>query len=432
MPLLGVENDTELRQSPSPPPPPLHEAPAVLSDGLDICAIARPPMKTIVTAKTARAFTVRRNPAERMAPPRRTLASRSVRTSGAGWPGTTRTVRFVKQKSNKSLLRTLDPPRTVCGKLLRPTRRSAVRPADEPEEAESQNGRRARLDHRTVERATHLHYANRGPDERHDPELAELDARVESEERRHEAHGRKPRLHQYRGESETVDETEQECDRPAQRLRTIDAAEQAEVAERKQRNPAECRGRHPPPPRRGGDREESERDGRRPWNHERSFAAQPDVLDGDERDREADERLDRRTIGMNPAEHRDAERQAVTDGEPRHQAGDAAEPPAEEQQGDQEGEVIGAAEDVLDPEPDVRADGRGSGGRERRAQEPARIALREDALRGPSSVTRDAREAHVARRDVGEERAADGEAARRRAPSPPFLSEPRRPRGERQ
>src|SRR5437762_6204790 len=85
MPLLGVENDTELRQSPSPPPPPLHEAPAVLSDGLDICAVARPPMKTIVTAKTARAFTVRRNPAERMAPPRRTLASRSVRTSGAGW-----------------------------------------------------------------------------------------------------------------------------------------------------------------------------------------------------------------------------------------------------------------------------------------------------------------------------------------------------------
>src|SRR6184192_201072 len=69
MPLLGVENDTELRQSPSPPPPPLHEAPDVLADGLDICAVARPPMKTIVTAKTARAFTVRRNLAERMAPP---------------------------------------------------------------------------------------------------------------------------------------------------------------------------------------------------------------------------------------------------------------------------------------------------------------------------------------------------------------------------
>src|SRR5437773_10276806 len=125
MPVLDVENDTELRQSPSPPPPPLHEAPAVLSDGLDICAVARPPMKTIVTAKTARAFTVRRNPAERMAPPRRTLASCSVRTSGAGWPGTTRTVRFVKQKSNKSLLRTLDP-------LGQSVENSCGRPADQP------------------------------------------------------------------------------------------------------------------------------------------------------------------------------------------------------------------------------------------------------------------------------------------------------------
>ena len=82
----------------------------------------------------------------------------------------------------------------------------------------------------------------------------------------------------------------------------------------------------------------------------------------------------------------------MTDGEAGHEPGDVGEAAAEEQEGEQEGEVIGAAEDVLDPEPHVGGERSRRRGAWRPMQDPARLALAEDALRGRCTIPRDARE----------------------------------------
>src|SRR5439155_25694128 len=66
---------------------------------------------------------------------------------------------------------------TSCG--------SAVRAADEPEDAERQDRSRPRLDERPVESAPGLDATHGRPHERDHAELSKLDARAEAEERRH-------------------------------------------------------------------------------------------------------------------------------------------------------------------------------------------------------------------------------------------------------
>src|SRR5262249_61302019 len=77
----------------------------------------------------------------------------------------------------------------------------------------------------------------------------------------------------------------------------------------------------------------------------------PGVLRGDGRDREADRRLDGARVRVREAKRCEREREAVGDGEGGDERGDLAERRGEEQERGEEGEVVPAGEDVLDPEP---------------------------------------------------------------------------------
>ena len=148
-------------------------------------------------------------------------------------------------------------------------------------------------------------------------------------------------------------------------------------------------------------------------------AEQPGVLRGDQRDREADHRLDRRTLGPHPAEHGEGEGDAVRNREGRDQRGQLTEAPCQEEQREHERQVVPTREDVLDAEHHV-ARQRGAAGRRftrgrsflpGERQGPAPLALDQQALEAALSVALHPREVHVRRRLGGEDAALDGDRA---------------------
>jgi hypothetical protein len=84
-----------------------------------------------------------------------------------------------------------------------------------------------------------------------------------------------------------------------------------------------------------------------------SAGEQPGVLRRDQRDRIADQRLDRGAVRPHHAEHRERERHAVRGRERGDEHGHFAQPPREQEQREQEGEVVPARGDVDDAERDV-------------------------------------------------------------------------------
>ncbi len=75
------------------------------------------------------------------------------------------------------------------------------------------------------------------PDHGDDCELTDLDARIESKERRDETVGRKIHLGENAGEAEAMDEPERERDSGADPSGSRDDIEQSEVTPREERQP---------------------------------------------------------------------------------------------------------------------------------------------------------------------------------------------------
>jgi hypothetical protein len=166
-------------------------------------------------------------------------------------------------------------------------------------------------------------------------------------------------------------------------------------------------------------------------------AQEPEVLGRDQRDREPDQRLHGRRLRADDPERRQAERQAVRDREAGDERRHLAERAGDQEEGEQEGEVVPAGEDVLDAEPDVPADAVGGRAarpsRVRRLDGPQRIGLHQEPLARLAAPERDAREVDVRADDAGQERAPDrprdpGRAADRPAEERPAVG-PRRRRG---
>ena len=234
-------------------------------------------------------------------------------------------------------------------------------------------------------------------------------------------------------------ESEGEGHRSAQSRRPLPPVEQREVAGREERESREGGARHDAaaPGRERGEHEQTPR--RSDRDDAPTTRQQPGVLCGHERDGESDQRLHGGGLRSHPAEHRESERNAVGDGERGDEPGDLSEAARQQQQGQHEGQVVEARQDVLDAEQDVAAQG-GAPGLARRSlrdigtgQCPDRLPLDQHALESAVLLPRDPREVHVRRRLGQQDAALDPGRATRRAVDPPLKVGPalRRTPGDR-
>ena len=199
-------------------------------------------------------------------------------------------------------------------------------------------------------------------------------------------------------------QAEHERHRGAQARGPLGAREQCEVAAREQREARENEGSDRSDPEHGGTCEQRRAECGHHGHCRSAPAEQPCVLGGDQRDRITDQRLDRGAVRPHHAEHRERERHAVRGRERGDEHGHFAQPPREQEQREQEGEVVPARGDVDDAERDVPEE-RGAARRSRprparRLERPGGLRLREHALAHAGGAARDAREVEVRRRGV--------------------------------
>jgi hypothetical protein len=225
-----------------------------------------------------------------------------------------------------------------------------------------------------------------------------------------------------------VHQPEAEGDRCAPALGSVDPIEQGEVADPEEAE-AEERERAQRTDSEDGeadeDREERTENARDPAI---AAAQEPCVLRGDERDREADQRVDLGAERPHEAERRERKCDAVGDREGGDEAGHLAERRRQEEEGRDEGEVIPSRQDVLDPERDVPRERRTRlRGRIRRGpvtERPASLVVGEDTLLHGSRRKLDAREVEMRGCDLAEQPALELEGADAGTARGPFVDGP--------
>ena len=151
-----------------------------------------------------------------------------------------------------------------------------------------------------------LERAQRRPHQRHDRELPELDADVEAEERGRHAIRGQLHLGQHAGEAEAVHQAEGEGDRRAQPRRPRRRARAGRSGRRRRARGRPARAAAPTPTPNAPSTASAQQAERRHQRARRTPrpAEQPRVLRGDQRDREADQRLDGGAVRPHHAEHR--------------------------------------------------------------------------------------------------------------------------------